>query len=167
METRERRGKGVRISVKESTPAWKNWQQFLQVDENKSELFHVLAQDLLKCHAVQSFEGLVVATDGTEVVTSGNRNGLNVRPCNYEEADTRILLHVRDTASCGHRKIAIRTVDTDVVVIALSFFHQLGIDELWIEFGVGKNKHWLPIYEYACSLGRRVCDGLESLEIIS
>ena len=121
-ETRERRGKGVRISVKESTPVWKNWQQFLQVDENKSELFHLLAQDLLKCHAVQSFEGLVVATDRTEVVTSGNHNGLNLRPCNHEEADTRILLHVRDAASCGHRKIAIRTVDTDVVVIALSFF---------------------------------------------
>ena len=65
-----KRGKGVRISEKESTPVWKNWQQFLQVDENKLELFHLLAQDLLKYHTVQSFEGLVVATYRTEVVTS-------------------------------------------------------------------------------------------------
>jgi hypothetical protein len=54
-ETRERRGKGIRISVKVDTPVWKNWQQFLQVDENKSELFHLLAQDLVNSTNIQDF----------------------------------------------------------------------------------------------------------------
>ncbi len=159
-ETRERRGKGVRIAVKENTPVWKNWQQFLQVDENKTELFHLLAQSLPDCPAVQSFQGVIVATDTEEVVSFGNIENHNLTPCNHEEADTRILLHVKHAAEFGHRKIAIRTVDTDVVVIAISFFHELNIDELWIQFGVGRNKRWLPVHEYAASLGRIVCGGL-------
>ena len=44
-----------------------------------------------------------------------------------------LLLVVTGTLVMDQRKIAIRTVDTKVVVIALSFLHQLGIDELWIE----------------------------------
>ena len=161
-ETRERRGRGVRIAVKESTPVWKNWQQFLKVEENKSELFHLLAQDLVNCPAVQGFEGVILATDTEEVVSTGHVdiNHNELRPCNHEEADTRILLHVKHAADSGHRKIAIRTVDTDVLVLAVSFFHQLNIDELWVEFGVGRNKRWLPAHEYATSLGRSVCGGL-------
>ena len=57
-ETRERRGKGIRISVKVDTPVWKNWQQFLQVDENKSELFHLLAQDLVNSPNIQDLTAL-------------------------------------------------------------------------------------------------------------
>ena len=33
----------------------------------------------------------------------------------------------------------IRTVDTDVVVIAVAKFLQIGLEELWVAFGTGKN----------------------------
>ena len=59
-------------------------------------------------------------------------------PCDIEEADERIFLHVKHIAQ-EYPKILIKTVDSDVVVIALSVFHRiLGISELWIEFGTGK-----------------------------
>eukprot|EP00795_Rhopilema_esculentum_P003929 gene3929-15255_t len=45
-ETREGRGSGIRILVNEATPIWKNWHKFLRNDENKKELFHLLAVDL-------------------------------------------------------------------------------------------------------------------------
>jgi hypothetical protein len=43
--------------------------------------------------------------------------------------------------SKGYRKIItrIRTVDTYVVVIAVAHVTRLGVQELWIAFGVGKN----------------------------
>ena len=44
---------------------------------------------------------------------------------NYEEADTRIFLHAKNMALRGHTKIAVRTVDTDVLVLAISAFYQL------------------------------------------
>ena len=43
----------------------------------------------------------------------------------HEEADTRIMLHVYDSLASGSRKIMIRTVDTDVVVILIGEFHNM------------------------------------------
>ena len=40
----------------------------------------------------------------------------------------------------------IRTVDTDVVVIAISVIHKLDISSLWIAFGVGKNFRYIPVH---------------------
>ncbi|KAK3910018.1 Homeobox protein SMOX-5 [Frankliniella fusca] len=48
----------------------------------------------------------------------------------------------------------IRTVDTDVVVIALSSIHRLPlINELWIHLKAGKKHTFLPVYEMAATLG--------------
>ena len=38
-------------------------------------------------------------------------------PCNHEEADTRIVIHVLHALQSGCKSVVIRTVDTDVVVI--------------------------------------------------
>ena len=70
-------------------------------------------------------------------------------PYNHEEADTRVFLHVMDMAQNGSIKIAIRTVDTDVLILDISFFHELkvDVDELWVEFGAGKNRCFFRVHE--------------------
>eukprot|EP00794_Sanderia_malayensis_P020649 gene20649-22686_t len=78
-------------------------------------------------------------------------------PSNHEEADTRMFVHVKNLASSGHQNVTIKTVDTDVVVIATSLFREFGLVQLWIEFGTGKDKRWLPIYDYANALGENIC----------
>jgi hypothetical protein len=45
-----------------------------------------------------------------------------VDACNHKEADIRVFLHAKQAAQAGHRNIVIKTVDTDVVVIAISLF---------------------------------------------
>ena len=67
-----------------------------------------------------------------------------IDPCNHEEADTRVLLHALDGSMNGYSKVSIVTVDTDVVVICLYHFFMLNLEELWIEFGVGKHRKYLP-----------------------
>ena len=47
----------------------------------------------------------------------------------------------------------IRTVDTDVMIIAISMFQHLGISELWIAFGTGKNFRYVPIHDIVKKLG--------------
>ena len=42
---------------------------------------------------------------------------------------------------------------TDIVVIILYIFCDLKIDQLWIEYGCGKNCRWLPIHNYVKLLG--------------
>ena len=84
----------------------------------------------------------------------------NLQPCFKEEADDRIFLHVNDMVKSGHERVTVITVDTDVVVIALYAFWDLQIKELYIEFGVGKSKQWIPIHEIAAELGKEVCRAL-------
>ena len=45
--------------------------------------------------------------------------------CNHEETDSRLLVHVRDAVNRGAKNVMIRTVDTDVVVIAVSDLSKL------------------------------------------
>ena len=52
-------------------------------------------------------------------------------PSNQEEADARIFLHAVHAATCGAHKLMIKTVDTDVVVLAIDIFQQLGLSEFW------------------------------------
>ncbi len=60
---------------------------------------------------------------------------VGLAPCTHEEAYTRMLLHVEDAMKQGYAKVSIRTVDTDVVVLALAGAECLRRDELWVAFG--------------------------------
>ena len=113
-----------------------NWASFLRIDENKVELFHYLSE------CVQSYDArgkILISTKDKEVVTTylADIHDLEyLQPCTHEEAETRLLLHVAHCTRQGMRKVAIRTVDTDVVVLAIGHFSSLDIDELWVSFGV-------------------------------
>ena len=64
-----------------------------------------------------------------------------------------MMVHVADAVQRGLTKVLLRTVDTDVVVIAIAVSQTLSTLELWIAFGVGKNLRFLPVHEIASSLG--------------
>ena len=66
----------------------------------------------------------------------------------HGEADTRIFFHVKRAKS----EAIIRTVDTDVGVTAIYCFHNLGINRLWIEFGIGDKSRFIVIHEIVSSL---------------
>ena len=68
-------------------------------------------------------------------------------------ADTRIFVYVNEIAQRGHSKVMVRTVDTDVVIIAIAHFLDIGLQELWIAFGTGKNLRYVPIQEIVATLG--------------
>ena len=71
-----------------------------------------------------------------------------------------MLLHVEDAATHGYTKVLICTVDTDVVVLAVTAAGRLNIDELWVAFGTGKNFRFLAAHEMAIALGPEKCQGL-------
>ena len=50
--------------------------------------------------------------------------------CNNEEADMKILVHVRDALDKGGRSVFVRTVDTDVLITLIAQFHTLSINGL-------------------------------------
>ena len=157
--TREDRGIGSRVRVVETTPVIRNWRNFLRVNENKEELFRLIAAKCVNNNRLSNVQ--LVFTAGENVLTNNDSiENLSLAPCNHEEADTRVFVHAKNMAESGHRKIMIKTVDTDVIIIAIAVFHELLLEELWIEFGTGKDRRWFPIHEYASRLGEQICSGI-------
>ncbi|KAG7178072.1 hypothetical protein Hamer_G003830 [Homarus americanus] len=78
----------------------------------------------------------------------------NLAPCNHEEADTRMMVHAADALECGHWRILIRTVDTDVVILAVALANERSevLDELWLIFGTGKNRRYIAAHQIAKAL---------------
>ena len=95
----------------------------------------------------------LITTEGTAVLCSNRQNVSALAPCTHKEADIRILLHLQDAVQQGYSKVSIRTVDTDVVVLAIASANRLNISELWIAFGVGKSFRFVPAHEIAKALG--------------
>jgi len=157
--TRQKRGKGIRRRVSPTTLLPQNWKDFLHVNENKTELFKFLAQQVI---CLPTDEGKVIyATEGINVLnTMADADVTSLAPCSHEEADTRLLLHARDAVHKGHRKLYIRTVDTDVVVLAIAMFNQINPDELWLAFGSKAHFSYIPIHEVVHEMDPLVCKTL-------
>ena len=108
----------------------KNWAGFLRNSDNKKELFCFLAEKISK---LNSGSKEVYTTHLDDILTALEcDDSINeIKPCNHEEADTRMFLHVAHAAKHGHQKVSIRTVDTDVVVLAVAQIQHLQISELY------------------------------------
>ena len=78
----------------------------------------------------------------------------------HEEADTRMIYHVGQLPSGTN--VVVRTVDTDVVVIALGCFHQLQDKKIWVESGVQSknNLTYISINQLFDQLGEPLCKAL-------
>ena len=71
-------------------------------------------------------------------------------PCTNEEADKQLLLHILDASLLGHRRVVIRTNDTDVVVLAVSVVSTIPVG--YIRFR--KQLKNLAAHTIAATLGR-------------
>ena len=116
--------------------------QVLEVSENKTELFSLVADTLVE--NFQHKQETIVATKGETVVSNHHIETKYLESCKKEEADDRMFLHALEMSKLGLKELLIVTVDTDVVVIAL--YALLGFEELWIEFGRGKHPTWVPVH---------------------
>ena len=155
-ETRSKRGKGVRRRVEPFSAMPGNWPEFLRIDDNKAELFSFLATIVTALDT----EKQIISTHHAEVLCTHLRDTSGLAPCTHEEADTRIMLHLGDAVKEGYDKVSIRTVDTDVVVLAVTAAQCLNISELWVAFGTGKSFRHLAAHEMARALGPDRCKGL-------
>ena len=92
--TRANRGKGVRRKVTLNGLLPNNWATFLRCNENKTELFALLAEQFT---SMKHTGKLLVSTYNNTIISSSAIFSLDsetLTSCNYEEADTRIFLHV-------------------------------------------------------------------------
>ena len=153
---REKRGKGVRRKVSGKTKVPGNWKEFLRDSANKQELFGFLSEKVAS-PCVNFPDGKsVFITSGQNVVARGANHYM--LPCDHEEADTRLLIHIQDSLETGSTTCLVRTVDTDVLVILISKFHDLVAiypsADIWIAFGTGKDFVHLHVNSICHRLGK-------------
>ena len=155
-ETRSKRGKGIRRRVEPRSAVPENWQEFLRSDDNKTELFFFLASNVAEIETNKH----LITTQGNGVLSSNHEDVLTLVPCTHEEADTRIFLHLKDAVRHGYSNALIRTVDTDVVDLAITSINRLNLSELWVAFGTGKSFRFIAAHEIANTLGPDRCEAL-------
>ena len=157
--TRNKRGKGVKRKVLHDSLAPSNWRGFVRLGENKKKLFKYLSQE-----ATSQWQEnvLVCAYEGVCVASNSNFDLSGIKPCNHEEADTCVLLHAHDMTMKGYSKLSIRTVDTDVLVLAITTFSKLKryVEEFWVDFGAGKNRRFFPIHNIFYDIGEEKAQAL-------
>ena len=149
--TRSNRGVGIRRKVTSNGILPKNWATFLRCSENKKELFPYLSRHVIdEATSTKQF----VATHDENVLYNNNIDASDMMPCTIEEADERIFGHANHAAKT-YSRLLIKTVDSDVIIIAVAAFHRIrGLTELWVEFGVGKSLRFIPVHEIASGLGK-------------
>lgn len=69
-----------------------------------------------------------------EIRCAGVISGQELFLCTHEEAASRMLLHATDGAKQGCKRIVLRTVDTDVVELAVSTANKLTCGQLIVSF---------------------------------
>lgn len=98
----------------------------MRVDENKTEIFSFPATKLISLNIPSGKE--IYTTAGTEVLSASKRREMDIfMPCTQEEADTRLMLHALDASLCGHRKITLRSNDSDAVMLVISVAETLSL----------------------------------------
>ena len=87
---------------------------------NKTELYNYLSDYILLQHTPRK---MLYCTKGIDIIaTSDSKIYTDIDPYIHKEADTRIILHAIHCAKHGHRRILIRSLDTDVVVVSIAAF---------------------------------------------
>ena len=162
------RGQGVgsvRKLILPDTPIPMNWGNFLRLDKNKDELFRLLA---LEIQGMDTGQKAIISTLHETIITSNDEiQHDELSPCDHEEADTRLIFHAKHCGKVGLKKVLIRSVDTDVVVLAVAFFEKLMLDELWIAFGVRKHYRYIPIHKICAELGSKKSNTLPMFHALS
>ena len=168
-QTRAKRGetssRRTRVSAKIPIPKGAEWQKFLKDSQNKDELFQFVSQELQRStvnsvfHLITTKADLVLGKKATDMTA--------LSPCQQDEADTRMMLHLHHAAVQGHQKAYMRTVISDVVVLAINLFHELGLSELWVGYGTGKTYKEIPVHHISQMLGPQQCQVLPLFHVIT
>ena len=152
------RGDGVRINkVKNDSRLPNDWNAFLRPDSNKTLLIEYLSQELIS--QMKNEEKIIIFTTGDQIRSVPDERNSTLQPCNQEEADSRLFLHVDDAVNSGYKSIMIRTKDMDVVVLAVVMSIRRNI-QIYVSFGTGNNHKYYDATDLGRKLGTERCRAL-------
>ena len=158
--------KRIRKKVSSHAKYPANFKDFLRDSSNKQELFEFITSKISSsdfptdktiyvtssysniimtlCIHVFCINSITIANllyTGSSVISKRSCQTINhaIEPCDHEDADSRIVLHLYNAMKSGARNIVVRTVDSDVLVVFVGLFSHFHSDtNIWVAFGTGK-----------------------------
>ena len=134
-------------------------------DQNKADLNKMIAEQLLRPQSVDCDKEIVVSYNHTiKCKSDGIKDIFQWIDSTHEEADNRMMIHIADMITHKVSSITVRSLDTDVLVILISFMPKflsmMAKVKLWLDFGVGENRKVISINDCHENLGPSRCLGL-------
>ena len=80
-----------------------NWKGFLRDSDNKTELFHFLAEKIATTRTTNHHSSIV--TRGEDALVNQEMALDDISPCSHEEADTRIFVHAKSVVLHGSKSL--------------------------------------------------------------
>lgn len=146
-------------------PLPKNWNNFLALSENKSNLSRFLSQEIIR-QGISHTEVVVAGgfENETEVQSTNPLTDVTLLKVAHEEADTRIVLHAVHS-SCNTVVVSVR--DTDVFLMLVYHLDKMQCNKLWMMAGTSKARRFIPIHEVHRMVSSEVLDSLLAFHAIS
>ena len=140
---RKKRGKGIRRRVEGRNSIPRNWQMILRVDENKTEFLAQRISELPNTdkQIITTFRAIKIASKQISLLAHTKK----LTP----ELFSTLLMQPKP----GYDRILLRIVDTDVVVLAITYYYT---SEIWIAFGTGKHFRYIGAHCIAKTLGPEI-----------
>ena len=78
-----------------------------------------------------------------------------------------MFIHALDVVQQGRKKILIRTVDTDVVVIGIHLAQKIDCECPWLTFGTGSTFRYLDVTAMAQTIGQNKSTALTAFHALT
>ena len=99
---------------------------FLRNSQNKNNVNEFLSKKIIDLHKstkymVATYKDTVLCSTSIETLDS---HDISITQCQSKEADQRLIRHTLHCISAQYKKIVLRTVDTDVLILVMSYVSQ-------------------------------------------
>ena len=127
--------------------------------KNKESLNRFLAKTFLEIHNTGI---IVVITIENGILTNDTtlRTDLVISSCSAKEADQKLVRHMLQCLLTGIKTIVVKTVDTDIFLLLLSYRASGGnfSSKVFVQLGISKlNSCFYSINDIALDLGEELC----------
>ena len=153
-----------------STTVPREYQQFLTNPKNKEQLISLLLSEWKTDKYARKLHNKVVFfVQAVEVYSLSSSDGKTTTLRNverlyssHEEADPRIILHSIDAADQEQGPILVSSPDTDVFILLIHFFEDIG-SSVYFETGTGDKKRIIDVGKVYTKIGRETAKALPGI----
>ena len=150
------------------------WKKYLSLDSNKTNLSEFLLQEWIRPEdAERLHHRLFYVTHDAKCTVLTSSDGVAVTAqcvadleCCHEEAATRLLLHAAHAAAMGFASVVIRSLDTDVTILACSLCPGIPA-RIFFRTGTKTCSRFIDIQAVRNSVSENVCDALLGLHALT